>query len=76
MLPSDLPNYEQTPQTCQNSDFQSHFSVLKIDRIFPKKIFRKYWTKRPSFNKNVFENFDFENTLFSKNVPNFCWLCS
>ena len=21
--------------------------------------------------KNVFENFDFENTLFSKNVPNF-----
>ena len=32
-------NYEQPPQTYQNSYFQSHFSVLKIDRIFPKKFF-------------------------------------
>ena len=31
-------NYEQPPQTSQNSYFQSHFSVLKISRIFPKKI--------------------------------------
>ena len=31
-------NYEQPPQTSQNSDFQSYFSVLKIGRIFPKKI--------------------------------------
>ena len=30
-------NYEQPPLTSQNSDFQSHFSVLKIDRIFHKK---------------------------------------
>ena len=30
-------NYEQPPQTYQNSDFQSHFSVLKIGWIFPKK---------------------------------------
>ena len=28
-------NYEQPPQTSQNSDFQSHFSVLKIGRIVP-----------------------------------------
>ena len=31
------PNYEQPPQTPQNSNFQSHFSVLKIDRIFREK---------------------------------------
>ena len=30
-------NYEQPPQTSQNLYFQSHFSVLKIRRIFPKK---------------------------------------
>ena len=39
-------NYEQPPQTSQNSDFQSHFSVLKIDRNFPKKnIYKEYLTK-------------------------------
>jgi hypothetical protein len=27
-------NYEQPPQTSQNSDFQSHFSVSKIGLIF------------------------------------------
>ena len=26
--------------------------------------------------KNVFENVDYLNTLFSKKVPNFCRLCS
>ena len=30
-------NYEQPPQTSQNSDFQTRFSVLKICQIFPKK---------------------------------------
>ena len=34
-------NYEQPPQTYQNSDFQSHFSVSKISQIFPKKCFLK-----------------------------------
>ena len=34
-------NYEQPPQTYQNSDFQSHFSVSKISQIFPKKYFLK-----------------------------------
>ena len=28
-------HYEQPPRTSQNSDFQSHFSVLKIGRILP-----------------------------------------
>ena len=54
-------NYEQSPQTSQNSYFQSHFSVLKIGRIFPKKKFyEEYLTRRPTFIKKiVFENFDF-----------------
>jgi len=53
-------NYEQPPQTYQNSYFQSHFSVLKIGPIFPRKNFyEEYWTRRPTFIKNVFENFDF-----------------
>ena len=30
-------NYEQLCQRSQNSEFQSHFSVSKIDRIFLKK---------------------------------------
>ena len=30
-------NYEQPPRTSKNSYFQSHFSVLKIGRIFLKK---------------------------------------
>ena len=30
-------NYEQPPQRSQNSYFQSHFSMLKIGPIFPKK---------------------------------------
>ena len=29
-------NYEQSPQTSQNSYFQIYFSVLKVGRIFPK----------------------------------------
>ena len=32
-------NYEQPPQSLQNLYFQNHFSVLKIDQIFPKKKF-------------------------------------
>ena len=33
----------------------SHFSVWKIDRIFPKKnFFEEYWTRRPTFNEKCF----------------------
>ena len=31
-------NYEQPPQTSQNSYLQSHFSGLKIGQIFPNRI--------------------------------------
>ena len=48
-------NYEQPPQTSQNLYFQSHFSVLKIGQIFPKKKFyEEYWTRRPTFIKMCF----------------------
>ena len=48
-------NYEQTPQTSQNSYFQSHFSVLKIGPIFPKKnLYEEYSTRRPTFIKKCF----------------------
>ena len=35
----------------------------KIVQIFPKNFFyEEYWTRRPTFIKNVFENFDFLDT--------------
>ena len=47
-------NYEQPPRTSQNSYFQSHFSVLKIGRIFPKKNFyEEYLTRRSTFIKKL-----------------------
>ena len=54
-------NHLQPPQRYQNSYFQSHFSLLNISGIF--LIF---------FSLEVEA---FLNTLFSKNVPNFCRLC-
>ena len=56
----DYQNYEQHPQTSQNYDFQSNFSVLKIGRIFP--IFfslKNIGLGDQLLIKNVFENFDF-----------------
>ena len=50
-------NYEHPPWTSQNSYFQSHFSVLKIGQFFPKNNSMK--TRRPTFIKKCFENFDF-----------------
>ena len=45
-------NYEQPPQTSQNSYFQSNFSVLNIGRISLKKKFcEKYLTCRPTYIK-------------------------
>ena len=53
-------NYEQPPWTSQNSYFQSHFSVLKIGWIFPKKKFyEEYLTRRPTFIKKCFWKFWF-----------------
>jgi hypothetical protein len=62
MSSSDLPyqNFEQPLRTPQNCDFQSHFSVWKNDRIFPKKISLKNTGLGDHFLiKYVFENFDF-----------------
>ena len=48
-------NYEQPPQTSQNFDVQSHFSLLKIGRIFLKNKFcEEYWTRRPIPIKRFF----------------------
>ena len=69
-------SYEQPPQTSQNSDFQSHFSVSKIGQIFPFFSLENIGLGDQLLLKNVLEKFDFQNTLFSKNVPNFCQLCS
>ena len=53
-------NYEQPPRTSQNSYFLSHFSVLKIGWIFPKKKFNEeYSTRRPTFIKKCFWKFWF-----------------
>ena len=55
--------------TSQNSYFQSHFSVLKIGQIFPKKkSFKNLRLGDQLLLKNYFENFDFLYTLFSKIV--------
>ena len=52
--------YEQPPRTYQNSYFQSHFSVLKIGRIFPKQISMKNiglkWVHPIIFVSIVFHN--------------------
>ena len=48
-------NYEQPPQTSQNSYFQSHFSVLKIGRIFSEKNFyEEYLIRRPTYINEIF----------------------
>ena len=48
-------NYEQPCERCQNSEFQSHFSVSKIGRIFPKKNFcEEYLIRRPTYINEIF----------------------
>ena len=58
-------NYEQPPHRLQNSYFQSLF-FCKV-----------YLTRRSTFTNEIFWKLWFlKFTLFSKNVPNFCRLCS
>ena len=53
-------NYEQPPQTFQNSYFQSHFSVLNIGQIFPKTFSMKNIRLGDQLLlENAFEIFDF-----------------
>ena len=48
-------NYKQPPRTSQNLYFQSHFPVLEIGQIFPKKnIYEEDLTRRPTFIKTCF----------------------
>ena len=63
-------NYEP-PQRSQY--FQSHFSASKLKGI--SLIFFSVKNIRPGdqlLKVKFFENFDFNSTLFSKHVPNFC----
>ena len=47
--------YQNYEQPSQNSDFHRHFSVLKIGRIFPKKLFcEEYLIRRPSHINDIF----------------------
>ena len=53
-------NYEQPCQRSQNSESQSHFSVSKIGRIFPKKnSVKNIWLGDQLLLLKFFENFDF-----------------
>ena len=52
------------------SDFQSQFSMTKIVRIFLIFFFIEEYQPRGCFLLlTFFENFDFESTLVSKNIP-------
>jgi hypothetical protein len=53
--------FGQPPQKSQNSDFQSHFSMLKIDWIFSIK----------KSLKNIGLGDQLLLVLFSENLPNF-----
>jgi hypothetical protein len=54
--------------------FKVIFQCLKLVESFQKKIFcEEYFIWRPTYINEIFESFD---TLFTKNVPNFCWLCT
>ena len=65
-------NYEQPPQTSQNSYFQSHFSVLKIGRIFPNFFFMKnIWLGDQLLSKNVLNILIFKRLYFLKLCPIF-----
>ena len=60
MSSSDLPKLWKPPWTSQNLYFQSHFSVLEIGPMFPKKkSVKNIGLGDQLLLKNVFENFDF-----------------
>ena len=48
----------------QKSDFQRHFSMSIIVRIFIFFFIEEYWYRKPTFiKKNIFDQFTFENYL-------------
>jgi hypothetical protein len=56
--------------------FKVIFKHLKLVESFQKKMCEEYLIRRPTYNNEIFENFDFYSTLFTKKVTNSCWLCS
>ena len=72
MTSSGLPKLWTNDQRSQNSEFQSHFSVSRIGRNFPKKnSVKNIWLEDQLILMKFFENFDFYSTLFTKIVHNF-----
>ena len=55
--------------------FKVIYQCLKLVKYFQKIFCEEYLIRRSTYMK-FFENFDFQSTLFTKNVPNFCQLCS
>ena len=69
-------NCAQPPRRPQNSDSQSPFLVLNFSKVFLIFVFFKNITLgNQLLLMKCFENSDFQNTLFSKNVCNFSLLC-
>ena len=58
-----------------NNLLEGSSQMLKINWIFQIFFCEEYWIRKPTFIQFFSENFDFESTLLSKNVPNFCQLC-
>ena len=57
--------------------FKVIFQCLKLVESFQKKFSKmNIWLGDQLLLKNVFENFDFLDTLFPKIMPIFCLLCS
>ena len=58
--------------------FKVIFQCLKLAESFQKKkkSVKNIWFGEQLILMKFFENFDFWITLFTKNVPNFCQLCS
>ena len=54
--------------------FKVIFKCLKLVKSFQKKFCEEYLIRRPTYINEIFESFDCQSTLFTKNVPNFCRL--
>ena len=60
---------------CKIRTFKVIFQCLKLVESFRKKnSVKNIWLGDQLLLMKFFENFDFQSTLFSKNMPNFCRL--
>ena len=69
MSPSDYQNYGQPLRTSQTPDFLGNFSMLRIDKIFPKKVFIDIGLGDELLWKSFFQNFIFKILHFLKMCP-------